>query len=80
MVRIANLKKENDIISFDYYCENKEQEKGFVSFNEKTNVLVENKLAPMEEKVGYELYQSIAIGYSKKMLKDNLKEQIFCWY
>ncbi len=32
MVRISNLVKNDNVISFNYYCENNDDENGFVSF------------------------------------------------
>ena len=66
MVRISNLVKNDDVISFNYYCENNDDEKGFVSFYLLEEKIIESKLAPMKEKAGYEMYQTVANGYARK--------------
>lgn len=66
MVSISNLVKNDDFISFHLIIIVKitMMKKDFFSFDLLEEKIIESKLAPMEEKTGYEMYQTVAIGYA----------------
>lgn len=78
MVRVENIKVSGDIVSCDYFPENKEN-KGFVKYDIKKDKIIEWK--PTEENE-WEAYVSHALSTILKAIKNNdMKPVLYSyWY
>lgn len=78
MLRIKNFIKNDNIIAYDYYCEDNMQDKGHVEYDLEKNQYIKQDFAPSEN--NQNIYCSISVEFARKMIETNETERVFIWY